>query len=153
MRVMWVSAGVAAVCAMAAPATAGWQYTKWGMTPEEVSAASNGSAPESLGTSGDAIEGLEIGNVGTYRADVQVFQAIYYYRAGGLARVKLKTTQGCDGLINRLRAAYGQPDFDNRSPVVRQVTWSDRDMGNRVHYTGVGDCSIDYEPLESRGGL
>jgi hypothetical protein len=142
-----------ALLTFSAPAFADWQYTRWGMTPDEVAAAAKGQAPLNSGTPGQTMEGYVVGNVGTYQTMTREFSVVFYYQSEKLSRVQLKTSGDCFPLMNELRATYGHPNFDNRSPVVRQLTWRDHDGGNTVTFSGMDpSCSILYEPLNV-GGL
>lgn len=61
----------------AVPAAAGWQSTRWNMTPEEVAAAMAGQAPLSRGSGRDRLGGKRIGNVGSYRLGNARFRSVY----------------------------------------------------------------------------
>src|SRR4051812_26763659 len=93
----------AALLMSASPALAGWEYTKWGMTPKQVVAASKGKAKLGNGEPGDRVVNEQVGALGTYHATGGEFGTIFYFREGKLNQVNLKMTgddreKRCDAL-------------------------------------------------------
>lgn len=134
------------------PAYAAWQYTEWGMTPEQVAQASNGKAMLSFGESGDNIKGYNIGNVGSHKSGKYVFRSVFYFQSNKLILIKLETTSNnqCYGLANDLMGVYGKPFSQSKSAIGAIWTWQDTQKNNRVSLLSIGDdCSLDYKPLRS----
>lgn len=137
------------------PAQANWKYTDWGMTPIKVAEASNEDAKVSSGRPGQKMDGYDIGAVGIYKTSSHTFGVIFYFKSGYLALVRLEASSDCALLLNQLKSNYGQPNFDNQSSIVRQITWKDIQGGNTVNFDGMdsSSCSITYEPLAGNTGL
>lgn len=138
-----------ALCGSAA-ASAHWQYTKWGMTPEQVAMA----APASFTRLSDpdldsATSRTRLGT--NYEAMGFTFAAFFQFdrATGGLDRVKLLLRgEGCDELRFKLFNVYGEPD---RRPVLGSVRWRDEANGNIVAFVPVGGCWVEYFPAPPRG--
>lgn len=145
---------VLAACICALPAQAHWQFTKWAMTPEQVVAASGGTAQLGSGeksVQGDAVKGA----VGRYEAGDYKFAVNYWFNASGLSGVSLslKDDDQCLALQRDLLAKYGEPVERSGGSVQRRM-WADRTASNRVVLitTGLGFCELQYAPLVSQGG-
>jgi hypothetical protein len=94
--------GLSMVILMCSPALADWQYTKWGMTKEQVVEASKGQATPT-GTKGALVAPYEGGG---YQ-----FQASFGFdKTGGLSSVGLELKDGSHaiGLRNALLGKYGK---------------------------------------------
>ena len=149
MRKILTAAMLAAI--VASPASAHWQYTKWGMTPDQVIAASGGSVQRGNGdrsVQGDATRGA----TGTYVAGDLTFNANFWFGAKGLASttLSLKDDDKCKDVQRDLLAKYGTPvEFSGGS--VQRRMWADKSTGNRVVLisTGLGYCELQYAPLIS----
>lgn len=144
-----VVAGAAALCAAillgVGEARADWQYTKWGMTPEQVEAASSGLAK----VAGPVVKG-------TYKSGDITFLTEFYFQNGGLHLISLKPdVQGyaCFSLRQSLEAVYGKPfsvDGEGRQ-------WHDPGKNNRVGLDVIGNyaaahCDLVYAPLLTPDG-
>jgi hypothetical protein len=138
----------AALLMSASPALAGWEYTKWGMTPKQVVAASKGKAKLGNGEPGDRVVNEQVGALGTYHATGGEFGTIFYFREGKLNQVNLKMTgddreKRCDALSADLNAKYGAPDSSSIEGV---TSWKDYRGKNIVRLIHFGDmCNIHYE--------
>jgi hypothetical protein len=144
----------------ASAAHADWQYTRWGMSKDQVLLASNGAvSPTSMRGPGTPYVGLR----GKYATPDHAFDAALYFDAGDtLVSVTLsqRTAPECAKTLSDLREKYGTAqDVTNRRGPLRLI-WSDAASGNRVKYTGVSRadspavrdahevaCTIVYEPL------
>lgn len=139
---------------VAEPAQADWQYTKWGMTPDQVVAASKGTAELGSGemsAQGDAKKGA----TGRYAAGDYQFSVNFWFNGTGLSAVSLslRNDAQCLALQRDLLAKYGDPVERSGGPVPRQM-WADRAASNRVVLitTGLGYCELQYAALVSQAG-
>ncbi len=139
----------------AAPAEAHWQYTRWGMMPEQVIAASKGMASRSDPTTDAA---LPIGvkeAVGIYNADGRAMKASFWFKSGKLNQVNLSSDNddACLALNRDLIGVYDQPTSRSRGMIETSV-WLDKERGNRVQFSswGTGGCNIIYAPLPTAQG-
>jgi len=78
------------------PAFANWKYTSWGMTPEQVAAASKGTVKVGSGEAGDRMDGYDVGDTGQYVSGNYQFDATFYFQRNGLALVHLTLNGGGD---------------------------------------------------------
>jgi len=139
----------------AAPAAAteqsslGWNYTRWGMTPEEVVAASNGAArlyapPPVPGATGAILA------VGTMPGGAFDFEVSFTFSnsSRALTHVSLKAPPAqCAPIIRELAATYGAPYHAPRSTLATQASWEDRAKNLDVSiFAGGGTCLVTYKP-------
>ncbi len=151
---------------LATPASADWQYTKWGMSVAALTSMGNVSRTVPPHQTG--------GNTLDVRADVvmtsgvtlgSVFYTVYYYfRSDRLAMVALTPKNEQDGIdIGKLlETKYGPPEREQRMGqnegwpgcVIRRRWRSERD-GNLI--TFLNRCGshfeVRYEPLNVNSGL
>ncbi len=145
-----------------------WEYTKWGMSPQQVVSASN-----SLATPGSDLRPDSDGNVTRLVAPFQSgkfsFEAQFGFDATDrLASVTLvlndksagmdmdpdvKTDHGpCHDLRVSVNAAYGPPQGGGAVHMQYSIeTWQDQTNKNKITYTaldGVG-CYVQYSALKS----
>ena len=165
---------LALACCGASAAKADWEYTKWGMTPEQVA-----SAAKNLTKAGSDLQPDSDGNVtklvAPYRRDKFSFEAQFGFNpADRLSSVTLvvkdKTAgmgmgmdmgpdmnmdQGsCHDLLATVKTMYGRPQ-SGRSAHMQYIieTWQDRKNKNNVTYTvlnGVG-CYVQYSAIKAAG--
>ena len=83
MRFFWVAV---AVGALSAPASADWQYTQWGMSADDVVAASDGSVVEVQGSTGEQVRGQDLRANGNYSAAGMTFKAQFLAFVRGAVR-------------------------------------------------------------------
>lgn len=136
-------------------ALAQWQYTQWGMTPEQVFTASSGAAPLAQGLPEHARDGLTIGNVGTHKIGSSSFPATFFYKAGGLQLVELKgqSDPSCWALGKLLEGEYGKPFASLSSAIMNRLTWKDTSKGNSIEFLNMGDvCWLKYSPIGADSG-
>ena len=142
----------AILAASAAPAAADWQYTRWGMSPEQVVAASRGAVQLGPPPSGKTYDGLTGRARGVHNEAGASFDVYFHFDARvGLARVALERTGGadCAALHNRLLGALGRPASSTRQSYATIDQWRDRARGNVVGYVLVAKlpCTITYSVL------
>lgn len=138
-------------CVVASPAAANWQYTRWGMTPDEVIAASGGAA--TAGSGERSVQGDQIkGAVGSYISGTYRFGLTFWFGESGLSTVSLGLDDDAQCLLvhRDLLARYGEP-VEQSGRAVGRTMWADREGGNRVTMilTGLGFCELQYAPLAS----
>jgi hypothetical protein len=126
---------------------ADWQFTKWGMTPEEVALISKGSAAITNEERDDSY----VGNRGKFSGGTYQFDAEYVFKASGLSKVSLKLLSpgACSILASDLRVKYGAPvSVQSPIPTIKKTIWSDLKEGNKVELSMVRDsCFVNYSPL------
>jgi hypothetical protein len=144
--------GASLFCVAATPASAGWQYTQWNMSPEDAVKASAGSMVLGSGEAGQRLKGYEVGAVGSYKAGSRTFKATFYFKSRKLSLIMLETTEAprCYSLANDLKGVYGKPFDSSSSSITVTNTWHDNKAGNFVALLAIGDqCSLTYKPLVS----
>lgn len=136
-----------ALSAIASPALADWQWTRWGMTPAEVTAAAAGKVrqtePQTLVlTEPVTVAGIEFPYVG------------FRFEEGGLQLVAMQASfVHFDRIDGALAAAYGPAIASSPSgPNGKSRTYLDRAGGNTIalegggRYSG-GQLSVTYRPV------
>jgi hypothetical protein len=144
-----------ACAAAGSPASANWQYTRWGMTPAEVIDASKGKAAAGDGTKAakgdDRVEAM-----GSYDAGETTFVAKFWFGHQGLSAVvlQLRDYDRCLAVQRDLLAKYGEPVEKTGGGDIQRRMWADGQNGNRVAMlnTSVGFCQVEYSPLVSATG-
>lgn len=138
------------------PAHADWQFTKWGMTQEEVIAA---GGPEIVSVEvGEREKQRVTGGAPTlkmrYESGRYEFNVYFIFgdRDRKLMQVRSVLRRGgnCDALYQTLRQKYGEKNVIER--LGRDViisTWRDEEAGNEVALVQAGECTIVYSPLSS----
>jgi hypothetical protein len=150
----------------AMPAYADWQYTKWGMTPEQVVDASGGSGSKiPLSQQGGKSRlGFTALLVGRYTLGDFSFDLDFQFAKTGLEMVAMELTpysyDRCKRLENTMLSKYGSPfegeRGDSLGPLNTRMVWHDRQGGNSVLFSNVREvkvCHVTYERLESARGL
>lgn len=156
----------ALLVAAAAPAHAHWQFTRWGMTPDEVV----GASPVQVGPfsnpdfdTDSAVAKL----VSNYSAGGFDFAVGYMFdrATGRLSRVhlELKDPAQCGKLWHSMDAIYGKPSTTVNSRAQLAAKWHDTEAGNVVSVvllglsppTNTAHCSVDYSeaPSKAQSGL
>lgn len=133
----------------ASPANAHWQYTKWGMTPAQLIAASEGRAE--VGSGAKSAQGEDtLDAKGSFTTGDYNFDADFWFGASGLSMValKLRDDMQCLSLQRDLLAKYGEPVEFSGGTVQRRM-WSDKVASNRVVLitTGLNYCELQYAPV------
>jgi len=131
-------------------AQADWEYTRWGMTPEQVLAASNGQmkACDERACRGQQAESQVARLYGNVRQDGFAFTAFASFdrRSGRLAAINLRLEGGAksDDLIQVLRKRYGEPATKSVTMLMEYWTW--RDKGDHVSVVIIDDnVTLGYQ--------
>jgi hypothetical protein len=160
-----LAAVIVLMVTLAGPAIADWQYTRWGMSSEELEAFGKGNIArippgqqKNYAGSSDAAL-LRSG----YRADDVYFDVTYYFTNNRLSSVLLKTESLTDGARARhtLEGLYGVPE--RKEPIGgnfgTMIRWRSERDGNMITFTnypvnGTDTFFIHYEPIPSgKSGL
>jgi hypothetical protein len=147
------SLALVSLAALGAEARADWQYTRWGMTPEEVVAASRGAVQLGPPPSGKTYPELTGRARGVHTGEGATFDAYFHFDAGfRLKKIALERTAGtaCAILHNNLRAELGPPAQTRREGDYLVLdTWRDAASGNLVRYIKVAElpCTITFDQL------
>jgi hypothetical protein len=156
---------LALACCGASAAKADWEYTKWGMTPQQVVSAS-----KNLAKAGSDLHPDSDGNVTKLVAPFQSgkfsFEAQFGFDAADrLSSVTLvlndKSTdmdmnmdQGiCHDLDVSLHTAYGPPPYHGASHLYAIEKWQDQKNKNNVDYHALYQvgCYVQYSAIKSAG--
>lgn len=149
------------------PSHADWEFTKWGMSPEEVLAASNGTAtrmaaedkgPKYIGPPASGTPLLK-GMHKTWNFD---FSVTYFFVDEKLYGVRLKPELALESvpLQWELRSHYGEPNFEkNYGEACRYIQreWLDRSAGNGIQFidancgSDLHNVSLYFLPLDATG--
>ncbi len=168
---------LALVCCGASAAKADWEYTKWGMTPQQVLSASKIPARESSDLHPDS-DGNVTKLVAPYQSGKFSFEAQFGFDATDrLSSVTLvlndksagmdmdmdmdmgadmkNTDKGvCHDLQVSVKTAYGPPQGGGSAHMQYSIeTWQDQNNKNNVTYTvldGVG-CYVQYSAIKAAG--
>lgn len=150
----WTAASALAVCGWAGsalPAAANWQYTQWGMTPDQVKAASDDVTQPNPDRTLDAA-GLRAALTAPYQGAAIPFTAVFLFDASGkLQVVTLKPVGGiaCPVIVRALGANHGDPEGKADIVQARTLRWDDVDADNMIVYVdlGQGHCTVQYSKL------
>jgi hypothetical protein len=137
----WAMAIMALLCIQ--PASANWQYTKWGMTPAQVEKSSkNMASPVAGRTAGTN----QIKLTAPYRSGNFEFTASFWFdQSDHLTSVSLDLNSGdAHELIGSLRNKYGEPE--NQMPgAMRAMKW--HSGSDDVDLMMMGEATtLDYHP-------
>lgn len=146
----FLTALVFALLTVSSPALANWQYTKWGMTPDAVVAASGGIASK-LSEADIAKYSLTDGSQrallsAPYSSGELQFSARFLFNSSQqLSSVELDMYGAADHLEGALRAKYGTPREDHSLSFGRVIFW---DSGNeQIRFLSIGDHgTVEYSP-------
>lgn len=139
-------------------AHADWQYTKWGMTPEQVITASKGAASmrdfdQGLGSQFPVTKELQA----DYASGRHTFTVKFNFENGGLKGVSLyrKSPETCYELRQDLEAVYGKPWQKSDDRFSSMWTWLDREKNNTIVLIEIKSCLLNYSSLhmEAAKGL
>lgn len=151
MRPLRSIVSVAALAVSVLPAAADWQYTRWGMTPEQVKEASNGAAQDNSDHKLDA-SGVNARLTAPYQGVSLPFTAVFLFGERDLLKyVTLKPVGkiACPVIVDALAANYGKPEGEADMVHATTMRWDDLNNDNLVVYLdlGHGDCTIQYSKL------
>jgi hypothetical protein len=143
-----------ATFAFAGPAGADWEFAKWGMTPDEVIAASGGLAKARTPHAGRDSQSVNLVTA-MYEAGGIHFRVAFLFtrddqRLDAVTLTAVDRLQ-CNTLTNILLDRYGRGER-SKSRMLDEYVWRDDRNRNHVRYSAVagGGCSIRYSPLTSR---
>jgi tetrahydromethanopterin S-methyltransferase subunit H len=165
---------LALVCCGASAAKADWEYTKWGMTPQQVVSAAKNRTKKSSDLHPDS-DGNVTKLVAPYQSGKFSFEAQFGFDATDrLSSVTLvlddksagmdmdmdmgadmNMDQGvCHDLQVSVKTTYGPPQGGGSAHMQYSIeTWQDQKNKNNVTYTvldGVG-CYVQYSAIKSAG--
>lgn len=164
MRFAFTGLLVTAALAIATPTQAHWQYTRWGMSPKEVEAASGGKTTPYTAVERLTSDGSHIVLTAPYQVQGLNFHAQFAFDrpVGKLNKVTLfiiAQKSKCYDVAILLDRTYGTPEGASSDKHFTNRSWRDHANGNHVKYseyfTG-NTCLIEYTPLiipNKSGGL
>jgi hypothetical protein len=122
-------------------AYADWQYTRWGMTVEQVSAASKGQLRSCNAVCDKQVTNGEIARLyGPYRSGEFQFTAFAMFdkSTNKLAYMNLKLENSLQGnaLIGALRTKYGEPANQTNTQLMTMLVW--RDARDQIDIVTIG---------------
>jgi len=136
-------------------AHASWQYATWGMSPEQVIAASKGVAARAdnpfVARNGE--RGLL---TAPYATNNIPFVVHFWFTVGEpkLIRVSLGTQYAadCPNVSSLLFSIYGTPQVSDLGPP-SSLRWRSNATGNFIAFSQQGDarCILDYYPIPIPG--
>src|ERR1700722_9951172 len=163
---------LALVCCAASAAKADWQYTKWGMTPDQVAGAAKNRTKKSSDLHPDS-DGNVTKLVAPFQSGKLPFEAQFGFNsADKLSSVTLVLNdpaagvdmakdmdpnlnqEKCHDLLVTVKILYGPPQGGGSAHALYTIeTWRDQKNRNDVKYTvldGAG-CYIQYSAIKPAG--
>ena len=163
---------LALACCGASAAKADWEYTKWGMTPQQVVSASNNLATEGFDPHPDS-DGNVTKLVAPFPSGKFPFEAQFGFDAANkLSSVTLVlddpsagvdmakdmdpnlNQEKCHDLLVTVKILYGPPQGGGSAHALYTIaTWRDQKSKNDVKYTvldGAG-CYVQYSAIKPAG--
>ena len=146
---------LALTCCGTSAAKADWEYTKWGMTLQQVVSASKNLARESSDRRPDSA-GNVTKLVAPYKSGKFSFEARFEFDAADrLSAVTLFLTDKwlCDELQVSVETAYGPVQGGTSTSLYIIENWQDQKNKNSVTFTALyrSDCYIHYSVIKSPG--
>lgn len=136
-------------------AHADWQFSRWGMTPDQLVQASGGAAHlEAIPPGAGESETIEA--VGTLVSGELGFNVSYqFHDRRALTRVYLSLTRGeCFRAWDALKGKYGEPLYNSGDPILATADWrSDAENMKIEIMSGTNVCRIMYAPLRTGDGV
>ncbi len=134
---------------VAAPTIAGsgWRYARWGMSPDEVVAASGGQAVLAKQDSKTNTVFGSTGAAANYSQPPFTFRVFFNFRYGKLTQVTLHPDPkaDCTPLINDLTRRFGPPEIKSLYTGITTFYWPNAPVANDVRVFRVPEtCSISY---------
>jgi hypothetical protein len=156
-------AGLAALALGSTPARADWQWTHWGMTPQQVIAASNGQAHAVQGSDTQRVFKMDWRAAGSIEEAGATFELGFYFdpATDGLkvVRYNLNDPSPCPALKEKLVRELGEPRDESRtlqslSTVTHAFDWDDDRRGDAVTISWLGPvgalrgmCIVTWRPV------
>jgi len=129
---------------------ADWQYTRWGMSPEQVIKSSKGKAKPYSGTMPD------VRVQGEYQSGAFHFRVNFAFRPNGkqLSEVELVPLDNstCHSLKLNLEGKYGQPVSTEANEYLerQEFRWHDKKQNNLVIFASYPKmCFLNYKQLST----
>lgn len=151
---MRTAALIAGALLISAPAAANWQYTKWGMTVDQVAAASKGQMKRCSAVCDKQTTSTSTALLyGPYQSGNLPFTAFAFFdnTSKKLVSISLRLDDPSKGneLIGALRAKYGEPASESRTQVLYLMVW--RPAGDQIDVTRIGfggdfSYTLGYQP-------
>lgn len=135
-------------------AHADWQYAKWGMSSQQLIAASKGEAKPPASNQGCAFKDVQpMAAIASKRIGEWSFEVVFCGSGGRLKSVALEP-KPAGGSYHTLRAAllakYGQPISDDMRSSFGLTAWLDAKGGNLIRLIRVSDLGrIEYRAVPS----
>lgn len=146
----------------ASAAMADWQYTRWGMSPAEVVAASAGAAQLQRNEGAD-IRDTKALAAGSYSAGSIKFNVSYLFdgeeRLSMVSLTPQNPAEECEALIGLAKKYYGPPVSQSRPKLdLMFMEWQDGAHQNGIsfYYSIPQNCSLTYyqrAAANAAGGL
>ena len=139
-------------------AHADWQYTKWGMTPDQIIEASKGQAERIKPLTREyRLRGKWVRS--SHEFNDLAFDVVFRFdvNSSGLNMIKLrlKDKNRCDSLVSALKAKHQKSIAKVISSGWSMLSWNDKKSNLRLRYfEGRIDglpisCGIDYTPAKA----
>ena len=133
---------------------ADWQYTKWGMSPDEVIIASEGKA-----TANDLVKNESIADYAelvksNYTTGRLKFRVVFLFdkitNKLDVVRLELIEPLLVGRLFDALSSKYGEPVDHIEIPSIKYTEWIDKFGNNNITlFQLFGGVSVLYEPIVS----
>jgi hypothetical protein len=147
---------LALTCCGASAAKADWEYTKWGMTPQQIVSASKNLARENSDRRPDS-DGNVAKLVAPYNSGKFSFEARFEFDAADrLSALTLLLTDKslCHDLQVNVETTYGPVQGGTSTSLYLIENWQDQKNKNSVTYTALyklSDCYVQYSGIKSAG--
>lgn len=133
-------------------AWADWEWTRWGMSPEQVVRASKGRATVLDPAAGKRLNRFEGTQILAVMSEYQAAGKVFEVRFGFDAERRLNEVTlnaGADAfydLVRMMTAIYGAP-VDGSDRIIPGRTWIDRSKGNAIQLIKLNGAVIQYRPV------
>jgi hypothetical protein len=154
MKVIAAVIGLLAV--VTSPASADWQYAKWGMTVDQLTAASKGQMKRCGAACDKQRTDTETALLYTpYQSGEFPFTAFAFFdnRSKQLAYMSLRLDDPAKGfqLLGSLKGKYGEPSSESKTSLSTLATW--RGSGDQVSIFIIGGLADSHTTLTYRPRL
>ncbi|GAC1339747.1 MAG: hypothetical protein NVS2B16_26930 [Chloroflexota bacterium] len=161
MRLFVAYCTVTAIALSATGARADWQYTKWGMSPEQFARASHGAASVVPFNQKSVRDGKSCLIQGGYQTDAQNYKLTGCFVGQDLALIVLNLPHPASpsdmiNTVSALTAKYGQPTNIHTDHVGSLYTWIDQQSHNQIQASWIGSINmldVYYTPIKVGSGL
>ena len=130
------------VAAWPRPGLCDWEYTRWGMTIEQVKSASVGDATDNPSPEDESTVGEEASLIGRFSADGFDYKVYFMFerRTKRLAGVSLHLLDQAKGqaLYDYLVKKYGRPYSRLNTRMARIARWIDREHHDNIAWSALG---------------